>query len=377
MRESLRERLRSGGGPFVVVAHSQGTMIAYCVLMEPEFAELDVPFFVTTGSPLGITEVQDFIKDLTGQKKLPFRQRQPLDQCLRPARPGGARQGHFRPTFARAPAACASRIIAGSIPTRRAIRTPARGTSRMEEVRQPVRECVDTGLFQPVARFKMAKDVVRAFADSAQRRPPPHPGAAPGLRHDRATTAIRRCRGSTRCSVRRRRIPRRAKALRARGAATLRRAQPHAAPRPSCWPPMRTSEKQVSRRAHLEEQREVGDHPPVDPHHAGVPGAQQLPCVGKQRHLGRARLGHQLDASALRRREGDTLKGVYDCTSRKQRRGAGHWISSRSRGTTPRPMTASATARTWPASSPARHMARDADGKERDDVRHGARRRSS
>src|SRR5687767_10743525 len=33
MLESFRERLRSGNGPFVVVAHSQGTMIAYCVLM--------------------------------------------------------------------------------------------------------------------------------------------------------------------------------------------------------------------------------------------------------------------------------------------------------------------------------------------------------
>src|SRR5258705_9866061 len=63
MRESLRERLRAGGGPFVVIAHSQGSMIAYCVLMEPEFASLDVPLFVTIGSPLGIDEVQDFIRD--------------------------------------------------------------------------------------------------------------------------------------------------------------------------------------------------------------------------------------------------------------------------------------------------------------------------
>jgi hypothetical protein len=34
MFDSLRERLRAGKGPFVLVAHSQGTMIAYRVLME-------------------------------------------------------------------------------------------------------------------------------------------------------------------------------------------------------------------------------------------------------------------------------------------------------------------------------------------------------
>jgi len=70
MLESLRERLRAGGGPFVVVAHSQGTMIAYAVLMEPEFRDLDVALFVTIGSPLGITEVQDYIRDLSGARKL-------------------------------------------------------------------------------------------------------------------------------------------------------------------------------------------------------------------------------------------------------------------------------------------------------------------
>src|SRR5690349_19867009 len=70
MRETLRERLRAGGGPFVLIAHSQGTMIAYTVLMEPEFAAADIPLFITVGSPLGIDEVQDFIRDLTGVKKL-------------------------------------------------------------------------------------------------------------------------------------------------------------------------------------------------------------------------------------------------------------------------------------------------------------------
>lgn len=45
-------------------------MITYNVLMEPEFSGLDIPLLVTIGSPLGIDEVQDFIKDLTKLKKL-------------------------------------------------------------------------------------------------------------------------------------------------------------------------------------------------------------------------------------------------------------------------------------------------------------------
>jgi hypothetical protein len=167
MRESLRERLRAGGAPFVVIAHSQGTMIAYSVLMEPEFATLDVRLFVTIGSPLGIREVQDFIRDLTQQKKLtvpPSVKRwinvcDPLDPValdkdisndIGPGARGVRVENHvkFNPDSPRHPHS-------------------GTGYLSMEEVRQPVRESVDTALFQPVARFKMAKDVVRAFADSS------------------------------------------------------------------------------------------------------------------------------------------------------------------------------------------------------------------
>ena len=166
MRESLRERLRAGGGPFVVIAHSQGTMIAYNVLMEPEFASIEVPLFVTVGSPLGIDEIQDFIKDLTGLKKLvvpPSVQRwinvcDPLDPValdkdisddFGPNSLGTRIENHvkFNPDSPRHPHS-------------------ATGYLTLEEVRQPVRETVDTSLFQPVSRFKMAKDVVRSFADS-------------------------------------------------------------------------------------------------------------------------------------------------------------------------------------------------------------------
>ena len=74
MLASVVDRLRSGGGPFVVVAHSQGTMIAYEVLRQLDRAEVQVPLFVTIGSPLGLTEVKDVFREWTGKKrgKLPF-----------------------------------------------------------------------------------------------------------------------------------------------------------------------------------------------------------------------------------------------------------------------------------------------------------------
>lgn len=72
MRQSLLQRLRSGGGPFVVVAHSQGSMIAYDVLRELQAAEVEVALFVTVGSPLGLPVVRSMFKRWTGTRKLPF-----------------------------------------------------------------------------------------------------------------------------------------------------------------------------------------------------------------------------------------------------------------------------------------------------------------
>jgi endonuclease G len=63
MQALVREALRGIDGPVVVLAHSLGTIIAYDVLRELAAHELDVPLFVTAGSPLGVTEVQDLIKN--------------------------------------------------------------------------------------------------------------------------------------------------------------------------------------------------------------------------------------------------------------------------------------------------------------------------
>lgn len=68
MRDALRNRLLAGNGPFVVVGHSQGSMIAYSVLQELG-ASVDVTLFLTLGSPLGLAEVRDQLRKVNGLPK--------------------------------------------------------------------------------------------------------------------------------------------------------------------------------------------------------------------------------------------------------------------------------------------------------------------
>jgi subtilisin family serine protease len=71
MEQALLDRLQAGGGPFAVIAHSQGSMIAYDVLRRLDPAKFEIPLFVTIGSPLGLQEVQDVLRQWTGGT-LPF-----------------------------------------------------------------------------------------------------------------------------------------------------------------------------------------------------------------------------------------------------------------------------------------------------------------
>ena len=99
MRESVLSRLRTGGGPFVVIGHSQGSLVAYDVLSSLTAADgIEVDLFVTIGSPLGLKEVQDQLKVITNQKKglaVPS-VRQTLGQRRRSAGPGMCGQASGR-----------------------------------------------------------------------------------------------------------------------------------------------------------------------------------------------------------------------------------------------------------------------------------------
>ncbi|HEU4629255.1 MAG TPA: S8 family serine peptidase [Gemmatimonadaceae bacterium] len=158
MRESVRERLRAGGGPFVVVGHSQGSMIAYAVLHEPEFRGLDVPLFVTIGSPLGMQEVQDVLKPSTGLRVPPnvrhwLNVADPLDPVAIDKRLGGDFRANDRGV----------RVEDELEWNPDSPRHPHSGSGYLKTspVRTAVRGAVDTALFQPVADFVIARDVVR------------------------------------------------------------------------------------------------------------------------------------------------------------------------------------------------------------------------
>ena len=166
MEESVLERIRSGGGPFVVIGHSQGSMIAYKVLAELAKADADVKLFVTIGSPLGLTEVQDVLKKLLGKQKLTvpacvkawLNVADLLDPVALDKRIGK----EFKPTNG-------VRIDDNLEFNKDSPRHPHSGTGYLSTspVRKSVRAKVDTSLFQPVAPFTIARDAAQEFENAA------------------------------------------------------------------------------------------------------------------------------------------------------------------------------------------------------------------
>lgn len=161
MRTSFRERLESGGGPFVVIAHSQGSMIAYDVLSS--MPDLDVPLFVTIGSPLGIQEVQDELKRFHKVKKLTVprcvgRWLNVIDNWY----PVGADErlsNDYEPQGS---------ILDEKVRNLDSPRHPHSGSGylRTDIVRHAVREAVKFELFQPVAPFVIARNLVRRLENA-------------------------------------------------------------------------------------------------------------------------------------------------------------------------------------------------------------------
>ena len=70
MVQTVKDRVTTGGGPFVVIGHSQGSMVTYQALMELG-AALEVDLYLTIGSPLGLPQVTDVLHKWHG-KKLPI-----------------------------------------------------------------------------------------------------------------------------------------------------------------------------------------------------------------------------------------------------------------------------------------------------------------
>ena len=69
MTDALWDRLKGGGEPFVIIAHSQGSMVAYDLLRRLPADACDVALLVTIGSPLGLTEVKDHFRQYGSLEK--------------------------------------------------------------------------------------------------------------------------------------------------------------------------------------------------------------------------------------------------------------------------------------------------------------------
>jgi subtilisin family serine protease len=197
MRESVLERLRAGGGPFIVVAHSQGSMIAYDVLQSLEADAADVALFVTIGSPLGLDEVQDQVKRLTGQSRLavPTCVRRWLNVAdpLDPVALDKTLGGDFEP----------GQFIEDDLEWNPdSPRHPHSGTGYLstKPVRTTVRDATDVGLFQQVADFVVARDLVRDIANhpDEQRHP-----VLIEMASDRSATDLEKTRQTVIAAIRR------------------------------------------------------------------------------------------------------------------------------------------------------------------------------
>ena len=161
MEKTLLDRLAPGGGPFIVVAHSQGSMIAYDVLRRLAKKDADVALFVTIGSPLGIQEVQDALRSWTGGS-LPFppcvtrwiNVADRLDPVAADPRIDNDFEGTTKDEV---------RFFLNPDSPRHP--HSATGYLRTKEVKDAVRGIVGTSFQQAIAPFAIAKDLVAEIED--------------------------------------------------------------------------------------------------------------------------------------------------------------------------------------------------------------------
>jgi pimeloyl-ACP methyl ester carboxylesterase len=171
MRDRVRERLDVGGGPFIVIGHSQGSMIAYDVLSQLDPAECQVPLFVTLGSPLGLPQVKRRLREFAGQKELHvpacvgtwLNVADPTD----PVAFDWDLRDDFRPKNAI--------VNPPKVRNPDAPRDPHSGSGylRTSTVRVAVQQAVDRALFQRVAPFVIARNLARTLENArASKREP-------------------------------------------------------------------------------------------------------------------------------------------------------------------------------------------------------------
>lgn len=169
MSDALWERLRGGGEPFVVIAHSQGSMVAYDLLRRLRPEECRVALFLTIGSPLGLKEVQDHFTQGGEALRTP--------ECVE----------HWVNVADRLDPVALDATLAGEYAANEAgkvvedhsgwwlnpasPRDPHSGTGylRTEEARDAVRQATGSAFFQPVSRSVVSRDVAGMAEDGSER----------------------------------------------------------------------------------------------------------------------------------------------------------------------------------------------------------------
>lgn len=166
MKDRLKRILIPEGGPYVLIAHSQGSIIAFETLKELG-KSVDVPLLVTIGSPLGIQEVQD---NLAPPLRIPpcVRKWMNFADLLDPVALDKGLSIDFMP---------AGRIVdirvvnADSLRIRGFNPHSGPGYLRTGEVRESVRRELADDFVAPVTGFVIARDVVREMSGSTERIP--------------------------------------------------------------------------------------------------------------------------------------------------------------------------------------------------------------
>ena len=167
MRQRLRQILLANSGPYIVVAHSQGSIIAYDVLRELDggTSEIQVPLFVTLGSPLGLEEVQDNLKKPLRIPKV-VQEWHNFADLLDPVAADKILAGDFT---GGAPIEDHVVINKDTLSIRQF--NPHSGTGYLStaSVRQKVREKLGIVQITPITPFVIARDVAAEMADPTTR----------------------------------------------------------------------------------------------------------------------------------------------------------------------------------------------------------------
>lgn len=161
MLESVRKRIEVGGGPFIVIGHSQGSIIAYLALSMLNNPDIQVPLFITIGSPLGLTEVRDQLKKILGVNKLvaPAIAAKWINVAdrLDPVAVDANLESDY------------DKVEDFRVDNPDSPRHPhsATGYLRTDPVQMAVRNAIDVALFQPVGSFVIARDMARSLENAA------------------------------------------------------------------------------------------------------------------------------------------------------------------------------------------------------------------